>query len=79
MISQRCPKCGSRRIRRGYRPTPLLIRLFGIYNLLCDNCNLLFTGFAIPGTVPSHSTRKTKQQSQTPTEDEAIKVKRASN
>jgi hypothetical protein len=25
--------------------------MVGIYNLLCDHCNLLFTGFALPGTV----------------------------
>lgn len=58
MISQRCPKCKSSRIRRGYKPTPFLLRMFGIYNLLCNHCNLLFTGFAVPGTVPKHSRRK---------------------
>lgn len=51
MISQRCPKCRSSRIRRGYKPTPLLLRLVGIHYLLCNHCNLLFTGFAVPGTV----------------------------
>jgi hypothetical protein len=40
-------------VRRGYTDTPLLLRLIGVYNLLCDNCNLLFKGFAVPGTVPS--------------------------
>jgi hypothetical protein len=42
--------------------------MFGIYNLLCDHCNLLFTGFAVPGTVgkkgkPHHerSSRVNKQ------------------
>ena len=52
MIAQRCPKCGSRRLRRGYTDTPLPLRMIGVYNLLCDNCNLLFRGFAVPGTVP---------------------------
>jgi hypothetical protein len=28
--------------------------MVGIYNLLCDHCNLLFTGFALPGTVRKH-------------------------
>ena len=65
MISQRCPKCKSSRIRRGYRPTPRLLRMFGIYNLLCDHCNLLFTGFAVPGTVPKHSRKKRNQASET--------------
>jgi hypothetical protein len=63
MISQRCPKCKSSRIRRGYKPTPVLLRMFGIYNLLCNHCNLLFTGFAVPGTVPKHSRRKREQVS----------------
>ncbi len=51
MISQKCPKCRSSRIRRGYKPTPLVMRMVGIYHLLCNHCNLLFTGFAVPGTV----------------------------
>jgi hypothetical protein len=51
MISQRCPKCRSSRIRKGYKPTPFLFRLVGIHYLLCNHCNLLFTGFAVPGTV----------------------------
>jgi len=51
MISQRCPKCRSSRIRKGYKPTPLLFRLVGIHHLLCNHCNLLFTGFAVPGTL----------------------------
>lgn len=62
MIGQRCPKCKSSRIRRGYKPTPILLRMFGIYNLLCDSCNLLFKGFAVPGTVPKHSSRKKRNQ-----------------
>jgi hypothetical protein len=51
MISQRCPKCRSSRIRKGYKPTPLILRVVGIHYLLCNHCNLLFTGFAVPGTV----------------------------
>jgi hypothetical protein len=50
MTFQKCPKCGSSRIRRGYKRTPLPLRLVGIYHLLCDHCNLLFTGFVLPGT-----------------------------
>jgi hypothetical protein len=56
LIAQRCPKCKSSRVRRGYTDTPLLLRLIGVYNLLCDNCNLLFRGFAVPGTVPARGT-----------------------
>jgi predicted nucleic-acid-binding Zn-ribbon protein len=58
MISQRCPKCGSKRIRRGYRPTPFWLKIIFRYHLLCDNCNWEFKGFAVPGTVSSKPTRK---------------------
>jgi len=67
MILQNCPKCGSSRIRRGYKRTPLLLRLFGIYHLLCDHCNLLFVGFAVPGTVRHNHRKKMQIQNQTPT------------
>jgi len=36
--------------------------MFGIYSLLCDDCNLLFKGFAVPGTVPRHGSKKKKQR-----------------
>jgi hypothetical protein len=62
MIAQRCPKCRSSRVRRGYADTPLLLRLIGIYSLLCDNCNLLFKGFALPGTVPPRGSHRRKQR-----------------
>ena len=62
MIGQRCPKCKSSRIRRGYKPTPLILRMFGFYNLLCDDCNLLFKGFAVPGTVPRHAPKKKRSR-----------------
>ncbi len=62
MISQRCPKCRSSRIRRGYKQPPLLLRLVGIYSLLCDNCNLLFTGFALPGTVPPRGAARRRRR-----------------
>jgi hypothetical protein len=46
--------------------------MFGIYNLLCDSCNLLFKGFAIPGTVPKHGSRKKRHS----VAGEAEKIKR---
>lgn len=61
MIGRRCPKCRSTRIRRGYRPTAWPLRMFGYYSLLCDDCNLLFRGFVVPGTVPRHGGRKKKE------------------
>lgn len=65
MISQRCPKCNSSRIRAGYRPTPLWSKLFFRYNLLCDSCNWQFSGFAVPGTVSSKSKSSRKKQPET--------------
>ena len=63
MISQRCPKCKSSRIRRGYQQPPLILRLVGIYQLLCDNCNLLFRGFAVPGTVGTRTKKRKRRGS----------------
>lgn len=63
MISQRCPKCHSSRVRAGYRPTPLWSKLLFRYNLLCDGCNWEFRGFAVPGTVSSKSKRSKKKNS----------------
>ena len=51
MLSQRCPRCRSSRIQRGYDEPPLLLRLFGYYDLFCNNCNLEFKGFAVPGAL----------------------------
>jgi hypothetical protein len=56
----RCPKCKSSRVRRGYEKPPALLRLAGVHGLLCDNCNLSYRGFAIPGTVPTHTSRHDK-------------------
>ncbi len=67
MISQRCPRCSSRRIRTGYRPTPLFSKIIFRYNLLCDNCNWIFTGFALPGTV-----KRRKHRHHAPKPDDGI-------
>lgn len=62
MISQRCPKCLSDRVRLGYRPTPIWSKILLRYHLLCDNCNWEFVGFAVPGTVSHKPTRKKKSK-----------------
>ena len=62
MISQRCPKCLSKRVRHGYRPTPLWSKFLMRYNLLCDNCNWEFNGFAVPGTISHKPTKKPKMK-----------------
>ena len=61
MISQKCPKCRSKRVRRGYRPTPIWSKALFRYNLLCDNCNWEFIGFAVPGTVSAKPSKKPKK------------------
>jgi hypothetical protein len=70
MISQRCPKCRSSRIRRGYKPTPLLLRMVGIHYLLCNHCNLLFTGFAVPGTLGKSGRRHESRGGSQPVKQE---------
>lgn len=62
MISQKCPKCLSKRVRRGYRPTPLWSKVLFRYNLLCDSCNWEFVGFAVPGTVSAKPTKSPKKK-----------------
>src|SRR3977135_4308912 len=57
---KRCPKCSSNRIRRGYAYDPLIIRMLGFRELLCDSCNLRFRGFVIPGTLPRSNRHKKK-------------------
>jgi hypothetical protein len=61
MASQNCPKCLSSRVRRGYRPTPFWAKILFRYNLLCDNCNWEFRGWAVPGTVSAKPTKKPKK------------------
>lgn len=62
MISQKCPRCNSNRVRRGYRPTRFWSKIFFRYNLLCNACNWQFKGFAVPGTVTVKPNRKRKKQ-----------------
>lgn len=47
-------------MRRGYEKPALLLRLVGIHGLLCDSCNLSYRGFAVPGTVPEYTSRKSR-------------------
>lgn len=59
----RCPKCRSSRVRRGYEKPALPLRLIGMQGLLCDNCNLSYRGFAVPGTVPKKTSRSYRNAS----------------
>jgi hypothetical protein len=82
MISQRCPKCASQKVRRGYHRTPFLMKIIFRYYLLCDNCNWEFTGFAVPGTVSTKPKRSKKKAGKSVTvgdssddEGEAVEVR----
>lgn len=72
MISQRCPKCRSDRVRRGYKSTPLISKLIFRYYLLCDRCNWQFKGFAVPGTVEFGSSKSKKRRPKT--EVKSVKI-----
>ncbi len=71
MSTQRCPRCNSQRVRLGYRPTHLFSKILFRYNLLCDNCNWEFKGFAVPGTVSTKPTKKRKKTVEDKDEDKA--------
>ncbi len=59
-MALRCPKCRSNRVRKGYENPAFILRMVGMHGLLCENCNLSYIGFAIPGTVPLHARGKKK-------------------
>ncbi len=71
MSTQKCPRCNSQRVRVGYRHTSLFSKILFRYNLLCDNCNWEFKGFAIPGTVSTKPTKKRKKTIEDKDEDKA--------
>lgn len=62
MISQKCPRCHSDRVRRGYRSTRIWSKIFFRYNLLCNACNWQFKGFAVPFTVTDKPSRKKRKR-----------------
>lgn len=74
MISQRCPKCDSSRIRRGYRPTSIFKKILFRFNLLCDNCNWEFVGFALPFQKSSRSNRSVKRRNEDIDNDNKEKI-----
>ena len=62
MLSQKCPRCNSKRVRRGYRPTSIFSKAIFRFNLLCDNCNWQFKGFALPGFKSPKQTRSSREK-----------------
>lgn len=51
MATLKCPRCASARVQRNFGDAPFLLRALGINDLLCNNCNAEFRGFAPPGTT----------------------------
>lgn len=48
-----CPACGGSRVRSGYRPVAFPLRILGIRELLCDDCNYLYRAFSpLPPKTP---------------------------
>lgn len=64
MFKPRCPKCGSTEVKRGYKKTHTLLRLFGIRHLLCQNCHKPFKGFVTSGSLPSQRKRESNAKRQ---------------
>ncbi|MEA2173481.1 MAG: hypothetical protein QOD00_1073 [Blastocatellia bacterium] len=58
MLAPRCPRCQSSRIQHGYEEESLFLRLLSVRALLCNNCNLEFKGFALPGTLKRTASMK---------------------
>jgi|ERR1051326_1338597 transposase-like protein len=65
---QTCPRCGSNRVRHGYGRERFGLRLIGVRELLCNQCNLSFTRFVIPGTMPK-SGRHSKKSGHSETKE----------
>src|SRR5205085_5319733 len=49
MFEKHCPRCRSTRLQLGYKESSL--RLIGIGELLCNNCNLEFKSFTLFGSL----------------------------
>lgn len=58
IFSPNCPRCRSPRVQLGYENTSLSSRVFGLNELLCNNCGLTFKGFAVPGSVKRAPSQK---------------------
>lgn len=67
----KCPACRSTRVYKGYRPAPLLLRLFFFHEFLCENCNLQFRGFSL---LPPRSRRRKSKQSSDSTSHNSVYV-----
>jgi hypothetical protein len=56
-----CPACGGSRVRSGYRPVAFPLRILGIRELLCDDCNYLYRAFSpLPPKTPHRRRQERK-------------------
>jgi hypothetical protein len=55
-----CPRCNSERIQRDYDDTLLVVRVFGLHRLLCNNCGKVFNRFDPRGKVRRAPARVTQ-------------------
>ena len=58
IFSPTCPRCRSPRVQLGYESTSFSERVFGVNELLCNNCGLTFKGFAVPGSIKREPSQK---------------------
>ena len=62
-----CPACGGSRVRSGYRPVAFPLRILGIRELLCDDCNYLYRAFSpLPPRTPHRRRQERKADSFAP-------------
>ncbi len=56
-----CRSCGSEKIRSGYEPPPLLLRLLLVRTILCDSCNAQYRAFSLRTLDTGRERRKSRR------------------
>ncbi len=56
-----CRSCGSSKIRSGYHPPPLPLRLLFVRTVLCDHCNAQYRAFLLRAPDTGRERRKSHQ------------------
>ena len=57
MFRLKCPQCGSLRIKKGYRETPFVWKLYGKHRLHCSSCNWEFEAIVLFARLPTRKER----------------------
>lgn len=58
-----CRSCGSSKVRTGYQPPPLLLRLLFVRTMLCDSCNRQFYAFRLRPPVSHREKHRSRRRS----------------